>query len=124
MYTQLLQPAADLAAALQATQQQQPEQQLADAVQLARAAATRGCANLRCAELEGAGKSLPCGACRTSRYCCRACSVADKTVCAVLAAERQQQVAGEGRQSADDAQHLRHSNKLQTWYLFFHRVSL
>ena len=71
----------------------------------ARAAATRSCAYLRCADMrslrgggpaagQGAG-SLKCGNCRALWYCSVACSHADwsaghKRVCKALAAERQQ----------------------------------
>lgn len=96
-YKQLLQPAAQLGAVLRANQQSQTEQQqLEEAVQQARAAATRSCSNLRCAELDGDGKSMPCSACRTCRYCCRACLEADwqrgghGRVCPVLATEREE----------------------------------
>ena len=67
------------------------------ALELAQAAATRSCANLRCPNVAGEGREAEgrpnqrCSACRAVRYCCRECSVVDwkaghKRVCAALAA--------------------------------------
>ena len=62
---------------------------------LARAAATRNCANLLCPHFGGAGRrGKKCTGCRAVRYCCQECNVAGwraghKHVCATLAAERQ-----------------------------------
>ncbi|PRW57589.1 hypothetical protein C2E21_3488 [Chlorella sorokiniana] len=64
-------------------------------LELAHAAATRDCANLRCPHFSGAGrKGKRCTGCHTVRYCCQECNVAGwraghKHVCAALAAERQ-----------------------------------
>ena len=64
-------------------------------LELARAAATRDCANLRCPHFGSPGrKGKKCTGCRAVRYCCQECNVAGwraghKHVCATLAAERQ-----------------------------------
>lgn len=64
---------------------------------LARAAATRDCANLRCPHFTGKRGRL-CSGCRTVRFCCQECNVAawqaghmlgHRHVCAALAAARQ-----------------------------------
>ena len=89
---QLLRPAAELAAAVQAYFEL-PEQQAAARLELARIAATRSCAYLRCANLEGgSGRGRTCSACKAVKYCGTACSHADwraghKRVCKALAAE-------------------------------------
>ena len=90
--------ASRLAEALQAFWQQ-PEQQAADELELAQAAATRSCANLRCANLGLTGgaaarqgaDSKRCSACLAVCYCCAACQRADwkaghKRMCRELAA--------------------------------------
>ena len=89
--------AARLAEALQEFWQQQ-EQRAADELELAQAAATRSCANLRCANLGPTGgpaarqgaDSKRCSACLAVWYCCAACQRADwkaghKRVCKELA---------------------------------------
>ena len=102
----LVQPAAQLAAAL-LQYWQLPEQVAAAQVELARAAATRACSNLRCANLGGEGGwaagegegSRKCSGCRLAWYCGADCQNADwrgggvhrKRECAALAQERQQQ---------------------------------
>ena len=64
-------------------------------LKVARATATRDCANLRCPHFSGAGRrGKKCAGCRAVRYCCQECNVAGwraghKHVCAALAAERQ-----------------------------------
>ena len=91
-----LEPAARLAALVEAFYQQ-PEQRAAAALELAQAAATRRCANLRCPNIGGEGREAEgrpnqrCSVCRAVRYCCRECSVVDwraghKRVCGALAA--------------------------------------
>lgn len=98
---QQLAPAVALAAALQ-EYFDRPQQQAVVRLELARIAATRSCAYLRCANLaagggpaagEGEG-SLRCSACRAVWYCGETCSHADwraghRRVCKTLAAERQ-----------------------------------
>ena len=97
----LVPPACAMAAALQECWQR-PEQLEADRLELAHAAATRSCAYLRCANLDGgSGRAKKCSACKAP-YCGTACSHADwreghMRVCKVLAAERQA-AAGEGGQ--------------------------
>ena len=97
----LVQPAAALATLLQ-QYWQLPEQQAAAQLELARAASTRSCAYLACANLGGSGGpaagegvgSKKCSVCRVW-YCSEACSHADwragghRKVCKALAAERQ-----------------------------------
>ena len=98
---QQLAPAVALAALLQ-EHFERPQQQAAVRLELARIAATRSCANLRCTNLAAgggpaAGKgegSKKCSACRAVWYCCETCSHADwraghRRVCKALAAERQ-----------------------------------
>ena len=108
--TPLLEPAGRLAALVQAFYQQ-PEQAAAAALELAQAAATLSCANLRCANVAGEGRKAEgrpnqrCSACRAVRYCCRECSVVDwkaghKRVCAALAAAATQAGAGAAEQQA------------------------
>ena len=94
--------ACQLATALQAYWQR-PEQQVGDRLAVARAAAARSCAYLRCANLAGVGSpaagqgggSLRCSGCKAVWYCGTVCSHADwrqgghRRVCAALAAERQ-----------------------------------
>lgn len=88
-------------AAVLLRQWEQPEQQAADRLALAQAAATRSCANLRCANLgleggpgAGEGKGCKrCGSCRAVYYCSMACSHADwpgghRRVCKALGAAR------------------------------------
>ena len=64
-------------------------------LELARAAASRDCANLRCPHLCSPGRrGKKCTGCRAVRYCCQECNVAGgraghRHVCAALAAERQ-----------------------------------
>jgi hypothetical protein len=78
----LLEPAERVAALVEAFYQQ-PEQRAATALELARAAATRSCANLQCPNVGGEGREAEgrvnqrCSACRALRYCCRECSVVD-----------------------------------------------
>lgn len=93
--------AAEVGAALR-RYQQLPEQQTAAQVQLALAAATRGCSNLACANLESSrareleeGKpNQLCSACKVARYCCAACQAEDwrrgghRRVCRLLKAAR------------------------------------
>lgn len=97
----VLRCAAQLGAALR-RYQQLPAQQEAAQVQLALAAAARGCSNLACANLEGArareldaGKpNQLCSACRVARYCCAACQADDwkhgghRRVCRLLKAAK------------------------------------
>lgn len=92
----LLPAAADLAALLLTVWEQQPGSKAQMAVELSLASATRSCANLRCANpaTVGGKRNPRCSGCRTVRYCCRQCSVADwrprhKLVCKVLAAQQQ-----------------------------------
>ena len=91
-----LEPAGQVAALVEAFYQQ-PEQRAAAALELAQAAATRSCANLRCPNVGSEGREAEgrlnrrCSACRAVRYCCRECSVMDwraghKRVCGALAA--------------------------------------
>ena len=96
-------PAAAAAAELLQQHWAEPEQVAAARLELARAAATRSCAYLGCANLGGEGGpdagqrpgSQRCSACRAVWYCGTACSHADwrqgghRKVCAALAAERQ-----------------------------------
>ena len=98
---QLLQPAADLGAALLAYYEL-PDQRAAERLELARIAATRSCAYLRCSNLAAGGGpaagegdgSKKCSACRAVWYCGECCSHSDwraghRRVCKALAAERQ-----------------------------------
>lgn len=76
--------AAEVGAALR-LYQQLPEQQTAAQVHLALAAATRGCSNLVCSNLEGSctreleerKPNQLCSACKVARYCCAACQAED-----------------------------------------------
>ena len=106
----LLKPAGQVAALVEAYYQQ-PEQRAAAVLELAQAAATRSCANLRCPNVAGQGREAEgrrnqrCSACRAVRYCCRECSVVDwkaghKRVCAALAAAATQAGAGAAEQQA------------------------
>ena len=75
-----------------AAQASDPAVLAAARLELARAAATRDCANLRCPHFGRRGKK--CTGCRAVRYCCQECNVAGwraghKHLCAALAAERQ-----------------------------------
>lgn len=114
----LLPVAKRLAAALQAYWQQ-PRQQEAAALELAKVAATRGCAHLRCANLGAQGGpdcgqvagSKRCGGCRVVRYCCTDCQTADwrggghRKVCAALKALREAGAGAAGaREAAQQAQ--------------------
>jgi hypothetical protein len=97
-----LQPAAVLAAVLQ-EHFNQPQWQAAVQLDLARIAAARSCAYLRCSNLAAGGGgpgsgegdgSRRCSACRAVWYCSKICSHADwraghRKVCKALAAERQ-----------------------------------
>ncbi|KAL4859692.1 hypothetical protein ACK3TF_000769 [Chlorella vulgaris] len=89
----------DLLAAVQQHQQQHREPQPGDALELAKAAATRSCAYLRCANLAGEGGpaagqgagSQRCSKCKVAWYCGTACSHADwkaghRRVCRALGA--------------------------------------
>jgi hypothetical protein len=92
---QLLQPAADLGAALLAYYEL-PDQRAAERLELARIAATRRCAYLRCANMEAdSARIKKCSACKAVRYCSTACSHADwraghKRVCKALGPEGQE----------------------------------
>lgn len=93
----------------QAWQAGAAEELAAARLEVAQAAATRCCANLRCPNVEApggpdAGKQpdcKKCGGCNVARYCSAACSVAGwrraggghRLVCAALAAERMVQKA-------------------------------
>ncbi|PRW60239.1 Zinc finger domain-containing MYND finger domain [Chlorella sorokiniana] len=98
---QLVQPAAQLGGLL-VQMSRSPALEKEQQLDLARAAATRSCAYLRCANVAGQGGaaagqgvgSMRCSACRAVWYCGTACSHADwraghKCVCKALAAERQ-----------------------------------
>ena len=94
------------------TYYQQPEQRAAADLELAQAAATRSCANLRCPNVGGEGREAEgrlnqrCSACRAVRYCCRECSVVDwrvghKRVCGALAAAVVAAAAAEAAEAAE-----------------------
>jgi hypothetical protein len=108
-----LEPARRVAALVEAFYQQ-PEQQAAAALELAQAAATRACANLRCPNVAGQGreeegrlnKNKRCSACQAVRYCCRECSVVDwraghRRLCCALAEPAAAEAAAE--EAVDDA---------------------
>ena len=108
---QLLQPAAQVGAALQ-SYYELPEQRAAARPELARVAATRRCAYLRCNNLEAdSGRIRTCSACKAVRYCGTACSHADwraghRRVCKLLAAEREEQAAGGEVQQQEEQQSI------------------
>jgi len=103
-------PAALTVARLLHQHWQAPEQQAADRLELAQAAATRSCAYLRCANLAAEGgpaagegaSSKRCGICRSVWYCGTQCSHSDwrqgptgppsahKKACQALKAAREQ----------------------------------
>jgi hypothetical protein len=98
---QQLAPATALGALLQ-EHFERPQQQAVVRLELARIAATRSCAYLRCSNLAAGGGpaagegdgSKKCSACRAVWYCGECCSHADwraghRRVCKALAAERQ-----------------------------------
>ena len=101
-----MRPALARLAALLHRYWQLPSQREAAQLELAQAVATRSCAYLRCANLDGGGGpgagegagSMRCSGCRVAWYCGEACSHADwraghRCVCKAVAAARRQQQA-------------------------------
>ena len=101
-------------AALVEAYYQLPERQAAAALELALAAATRDCANLRCPNVAGEGREAEgrvnkrCSACRAVRYCCSECSVVDwkaghRRLCGALAAAAAAEAAAEEAATGEPA---------------------